>query len=685
MSLKYQLFLCLYFTIFVSTLSADRFYVNNSALPGGDGTSWETAVQFIHDALILTVSGRGDEVWIATGTYYPDEGNGITNNDTTDGTAFYLKNAVSVYGGFSGVETNIDERNLALNKTIISGSVVTNEDLTSISFDPNTSYNSSEVSFYKGLYSSVFCQFEGDYSLDGLVIKNFFAESPIIADTNLIPKLEQVSNCDFLYNYSLNNSLLGGYQYSGNSDTVIYRNCNFSFNGMGNESLFDSWAVTSTNCTFNNNSLGSVSSSVTNEFTNCVFNNNNIRDSLIGYSLITKTTNCIFYANYIRNGALFGSNKVIATNCTFSGNVSAGEDVVISQSPNFSLRNCIIDGNNIGTNGTLAGNFNNLFNTASGAAIAPDFPEMRATNLIFSKVEGYVTGTNDFGSGFLISTDPMFVDRSNVKGPDNIWGTADDGLRLRSTSPAIDVVGDNSLPFDTHDLDQDGDTTEALSLDITGNARKQGNAMDLGAYEFNSSEIGSYTLLSTAVTGGTVTPSGVSDHLENSSISITASPDEGYLFSTWSGDINTTENPTALVMDRNKSVVAVFIQDDNDDDGDGLSNYLEAVIYGSNPNQTDTSGDGFNDKTIVDAGFDPTQNYQDLITSLSYYSLDSLEDLRSGSVLINSGPNNSAKLHLQIERSEDLENWTIQSQDLIEIDIPVSSDTEFYRFAIPQD
>lgn len=684
MNLKYQLFLCLYFTIFVSTLSADRFYVSKSALPGGDGTSWETAVQFIHDALILTVSGRGDEVWIATGTYYPDEGNGITNNDTTQAAAFNLKDAVSIYGGFSGVETNINERDLALNKTIINGSVVTNEDLTSIGFDPNNGYDSGQVSHYKGLYSSVFCEFEGDYSLDGLVIKNFFTDDvPIITTINTIPRYEQVSNCGFIYNYASQHNLLGNFS-RGSSDRVIYRNCNFSFNGTGGESLFNHWAVKATNCAFNNNRLYTLSNSVTDEYTNCVFANNDIFD----YSFLatnTKTTNCIFYANYIRNGALFGFSKVTATNCTFSGNVSASSNEIISQSNSFSLRNCIIDGNNIGSNGTLAGNFNNLFNTASAGTIAPDFPEMRATNLIFSKVEGYVTGANDFGSGFLISTDPMFVDPSNVKGPDNIWGTADDGLRLQSTSPAIDVVGDNSLPFDTNDLDQDGDTTEALSLDIAGNARKQGNAMDLGAYEFNSSEIGSYTLLSTAVTGGTVTPSGVSDHLENSSVSITASPDEGYLFSTWSGDINTTENPTTLVMDRNKSVVAVFIQDDNDDDGDGLSNYLEAVIYGSNPNQTDTSGDGFNDKTIVDAGFDPTQNYQDLITSLSYYSLDSLEDLRSGSVLINSGPNNSAKLHLQIERSEDLENWTIQSQDLIEIDIPVSSDTEFYRFAIPQD
>ena len=305
--------------------------------------------------------------------------------------------------------------------------------------------------------------------------------------------------------------------------------------------------------------------------------------------------------------------------------------------------------------------------------------------MIYIKNEGYVNGSNDFGSGFVISTDPMFVDPSDVKGPDNIWGTADDGLRLQSTSPAIDAVGNNSLPFDTHDLDQDGDTTEVLSLDIAGNLRNQGNAMDLGAYEFNSSEIVSYALLSTAGIGGTVTPSGVSDHFENSSISITAIPDEGYLFSAWYGDTGETINPVTLTINRNKSVVAIFIPDDNDNDGDGLSNYAEAVTYGSDPNQIDTSGDGFDDKSIVDAGFDPTQNYQGLITSLDYHSLDDIEDLRSGSILLSIGPDNLAKLQLQIERTEDLINWTARPEDIFEIELPLSGGKEFYRFAFPQE
>ena len=171
---KFLVILYLYLAIFASALSAERIYVNKSAPSGGDGTSWENAFQFIHDALNLTESSRGDEVWIAKGTYYPDEGIGITNNDTTLAAAFNLKDAVSVYGGFSGVETNINERNLALNKTIISGSVSTNEDLTSIPYDSYNGLNSGQIAYYTRLYSSAIFQCELDYTLDGLVIKNTF-------------------------------------------------------------------------------------------------------------------------------------------------------------------------------------------------------------------------------------------------------------------------------------------------------------------------------------------------------------------------------------------------------------------------------------------------------------------------------------------------------------------------------
>ena len=62
---------------------ADRFYVSDDASPGGDGSSWGSAFQYVQDALDQTVAGRDDEVWIEAGTYYPDDGANVTEGDRT--------------------------------------------------------------------------------------------------------------------------------------------------------------------------------------------------------------------------------------------------------------------------------------------------------------------------------------------------------------------------------------------------------------------------------------------------------------------------------------------------------------------------------------------------------------------------------------------------------------------------
>ncbi|MGA0846758.1 MAG: LamG-like jellyroll fold domain-containing protein, partial [Luteolibacter sp.] len=77
--------------------------------------------------------------------------------------------------------------------------------------------------------------------------------------------------------------------------------------------------------------------------------------------------------------------------------------------------------------------------------------------------------------------------------------------------------------------------------------------------------------------------------------SIAAIPEPGYLFSEWIGDFagqpaSFTYNVTADV-----SASAVFGQDTNDDDADGLSNYEEVVQIGSSPDNSDTDGDGIPD------------------------------------------------------------------------------------------
>ena len=67
-----------------------------------------------------------------------------------------------------------------------------------------------------------------------------------------------------------------------------------------------------------------------------------------------------------------------------------------------------------------------------------------------------------------------------------------------------------------------------------------------------------YSLLTTAQEGGEVSTGG--EYRAGSQIIVTASPDEGYIFSGWTGDVfvNANETSITLTMDRNKSVTGTF-------------------------------------------------------------------------------------------------------------------------------
>ncbi len=90
-----------------------RIYVDQTALGGdNDGTSWADAYRDLTTALATATNPA--EVWVAAGTYTP----GANRTDS-----FQMETGVALYGGFSGVETSLAQRNIAANPTILSGAI----------------------------------------------------------------------------------------------------------------------------------------------------------------------------------------------------------------------------------------------------------------------------------------------------------------------------------------------------------------------------------------------------------------------------------------------------------------------------------------------------------------------------------------------------------------------------------
>ncbi|MFT3893208.1 MAG: choice-of-anchor Q domain-containing protein [Anaerolineales bacterium] len=111
---------------------AGIIYVNaNSSPVTQNGCTWSTAFPNLQDALAL--AGNGDQIWVAGGTYYPDQGAGQTNDNRAS--TFNLKSGVSIYGGFAGTETQLSQRNVTANITVLSG------DLDQVAGNTNNAYH----------------------------------------------------------------------------------------------------------------------------------------------------------------------------------------------------------------------------------------------------------------------------------------------------------------------------------------------------------------------------------------------------------------------------------------------------------------------------------------------------------------------------------------------------------------
>ncbi len=102
-----------------------RLYVDASVEDGNSsGLDWPNALSKLSHAFALAEScqeGRINEVWVAAGKYVTSDGSYAAEGARDP--SFNLLNGLAVYGGFSGTELVLEERDWLENLTILSGDI----------------------------------------------------------------------------------------------------------------------------------------------------------------------------------------------------------------------------------------------------------------------------------------------------------------------------------------------------------------------------------------------------------------------------------------------------------------------------------------------------------------------------------------------------------------------------------
>jgi hypothetical protein len=390
----FHLLCLLFYLVQGQTLLAQtkRRYVKPVISGTGDGTSWANASNDI--AAMIAASSTNDQIWVATGTYSP-------------AATLSMKNGVTIYGGFQGIEPIVGHRNVKLYPTTISGGGVRRVFY-------NLDINETAI-------------------LDGFIVSNGFVanDGAGMYNDNSHPVIR---NCIFSDNILTNNSGAGGAIYNNNSNPFI-SNCTFSgnrVNSTGGGIHNKNSNPTISSCIFTNNSAhaggGMTNSSSNAVVSNCVFTSNTSTTSAGGvYNTGASRaifTNCVFFGNStLYGGGLLtdSSEPVEIANCVFSNNSSSDGGGIAIVDSNPTIVNSIIYGNT-----ATSGSPNIYIQDAS-------------PSVTFSNIEGGYSGTGN------IDSDPLFVHADTPAGLDGIWLTADDGLRVFIDSPCLNAgtIGGN--------------------------------------------------------------------------------------------------------------------------------------------------------------------------------------------------------------------------------------------------
>ena len=210
----------------------------------GYGTSWNDAIGNIQTALdYAALSSKGAQIWVAQGSYIPSKP--TVTGDPRSAT-FQLVNSVSLYGGFNGTETSLEQRDWQAYPTVLSGDIDQDDN------DANSStMNDNAYHVVTGSDANTTAV------LDGFTIRGGNA-----AGGNEDNKgggmfgnagSPTVTNCTFVSNKA---TWGGGGMYNANGSNPAVTNCTFTANSADFAGAVYNKANSNpafTNCTFNGN------------------------------------------------------------------------------------------------------------------------------------------------------------------------------------------------------------------------------------------------------------------------------------------------------------------------------------------------------------------------------------------------------------------------------------------------
>ncbi len=513
----------------VANFLRTRIYVDQRATGSNDGSNWQNALKSLQDA--LDMAQKGNEIFIARGTYTPDIGQNRSPGDYT--VSFAIPNGVAVKGSYAGAgNANPDARDFVAYETVLSGDLNGDDshitdvhdlysELTRLdnSFHVVTAYDVDNTTLLEGVTIT------GGNSHDGAgiqLIRSDIVITDCIIQENRVGRLSgdgtegwgqgagvscfygepTLLTCTFQLNWA---GAWGGALHSFRANPTL-RDCFFQSNHAGMEGgalyLEDSNSIVIENTFFGNRSWdgGAVFSSGYGDcrFTNCRFLGNGGYGS--GGAIFSSTRNLTVINNiFSGNLALINGGAVALmdgfgtlTNCTFNRNIAdesqSGQSLLINQA-DASIVNCIIWNNAIATRPQIV----LLGTTEKNAHLDISFSNVLTGN---DGVSLQGAATLNWGSGNL-NANPLF---QNPNGNDKVAGTQDDDLRLRSGSSCIDAGDDTAVPADIDDLDGNNDRSERIPIDLDSQNRfvdDSGTAntgvadppaypriVDIGAYEF---------------------------------------------------------------------------------------------------------------------------------------------------------------------------------------------------------